>query len=214
MIERLLVRKLGLVDYLATWEKMETFTRSRDANSGDELWLLQHPPVFTQGVAGKAEHLLRSGNIPVVQSNRGGQVTYHGPGQIVAYVLLDIRRKALGVRQLVSLLEDSIIELLASWQIKAYAKPKAPGVYVDDAKVAALGLRISKGRSYHGLSLNVAMDLKPYSDINPCGYQGLRVTQLKDLGINATPESIENQLSALLAAKLRYTSTYFSDSRD
>lgn len=210
MTERLLIRKLGIVDYKDIWQKMETFTRERDAHTEDELWLLQHPPVFTQGVAGKAEHLLHPGNIPVIHSNRGGQITYHGPGQIVAYTLLDIRRKACGVKQLVNLLELCIIELLANWQINAYAKPNAPGVYVDDAKVAALGLRIRNGRSYHGLSLNVAMDLEPFTRINPCGYQNLRVTQLRDLGVKISLQMIEHQLSAQLAAKLRYTPVYLT----
>ena len=173
-------RELGLVDYEPTWQAMQRFTNQRDAATADEIWLLQHPPVFTQGQAGKPEHLLLPGDIPVVQVDRGGQVTYHGPGQLVAYLLLDVRRSGLGVRELVSRIERSLIDILASYGVTANAKPDAPGVYVDGAKIASLGLRIRNGRSFHGLALNVDMDLAPFRRINPCGYAGMAMTQLAD----------------------------------
>ncbi|MBL8258523.1 MAG: lipoyl(octanoyl) transferase LipB, partial [Candidatus Competibacteraceae bacterium] len=166
----LVLRRLGLCDYRSAFEAMRAFTDRRDAETPDELWWLEHPPVFTQGMAGKAEHVLAPGDIPVVQTDRGGQVTYHGPGQLVVYCLLDVRRLGLGARALVTALEQSVIELLADRGVLARARPDAPGVYVADAKVASLGLRIRQGRSYHGLSLNVAMDLEPFGRINPCGY--------------------------------------------
>ncbi|MEJ1335395.1 MAG: lipoyl(octanoyl) transferase LipB, partial [Candidatus Sedimenticola sp. (ex Thyasira tokunagai)] len=173
-------RYLGRREYTEVWREMQAFTDGRTPESADEIWLLEHPPVFTQGQAGKMEHLLDPGGIPVVQSDRGGQVTYHGPGQLVAYLLIDLRRAKLGVRQLVSLIEKSIIALLEEYDIEANAEPKAPGVYVDGRKIAALGLRVRHGCSFHGLSLNVDMDLEPFSHINPCGYAGLAVTQLVD----------------------------------
>ena len=175
------VRELGLQDYLPVWQAMQRFTNERTPESADELWLLQHNPVFTQGQAGKSEHLLLPGDIPVVQSDRGGQVTYHGPGQLIGYLLLDVRRLSVGVRDLVSLIERSLIEVLAGYGVAAAAKPDAPGVYVDGAKIASLGLRIRNGRSFHGLALNVDMDLEPFRRINPCGYAGLAMTQLRDL---------------------------------
>ena len=175
------VRELGLIEYRAAWQAMQHFTNTRDAASGDEIWLLQHPPVFTQGQAGKAEHLLFPGDIPVVQVDRGGQVTYHGPGQWVAYVLYDLRRANVNVRQLVTLLEAAVVQVLGEWGIEAYGDPDARGVYVDGCKIAALGLKVSKGRSYHGLSLNVDMDLTPFRGINPCGYEGLEVTSIARL---------------------------------
>ncbi|MCQ4257032.1 lipoyl(octanoyl) transferase LipB [Pseudomonas stutzeri] len=159
---------------------MQRFTNERMPDTVDEIWLLQHPPVFTQGQAGKAEHLLLPGDIPVVQADRGGQVTYHGPGQLVCYLMLDVRRLGLGVRELVSRIELSLIDLLASYGVDALAKPDAPGVYVDGAKIASLGLRIRNGRSFHGLALNVDMDLEPFRRINPCGYAGMSMTQLAD----------------------------------
>ena len=175
------VRELGLVEYLPTWQAMQHFTNNRGAQTADEVWLLQHPPVFTQGQAGKAEHLLLPGDIPVVQADRGGQVTYHGPGQLVGYLMLDVRRLGFGVRELVNRIERSLVDLLASYGVEAAAKPDAPGVYVDGAKIASLGLRIRNGRSFHGLALNVDMDLEPFGRINPCGYAGLKMTQLRDL---------------------------------
>ena len=179
------VRHLGEVAYEPTFERMKAFTDQRTADTPDEVWLLEHPPVFTQGQAGKAEHLLAPGDIPVVQVDRGGQVTYHGPGQLVAYVMLDIRRLGLGVRDLVSHLEHSVVDVLAQYNISAYPKPDAPGVYVEtdngESKIASLGLRIRRGFSYHGLALNVDMDLAPFQRINPCGYEGLAVTRINDL---------------------------------
>ena len=182
------VRELGQVPYLATIEAMKAFTKARGADTPDELWILEHPPVFTQGISGKSEHLLAPGDIEVIQTDRGGQVTYHGPGQIVIYVLCDIRRAKLGVRDLVTALEGAIISYLAELKIEAIADPKAPGVYVDGEKIAALGLKISRGCSYHGLSLNVDPDLSHFGRINPCGYAGLQVTSLKRLLGDVCPE--------------------------
>jgi len=167
---------------------------ARNKDTPDEIWLLQHPPVFTQGQAGKPEHLLDAHDIPVVKIDRGGQVTYHGPGQIVMYVLLDLRRWGLNVRQLVRLLERAVIDLLAAYGVTAEGREDAPGVYVNDAKIAALGLKIRNGCCYHGLSFNVDMDLEPFSYINPCGYAGLRVTQARDLGITEPLEQLQQQL--------------------
>ena len=175
------VRYLGTADYGQTLDAMQAFTLNRRAETPDEIWLLEHDRVFTQGQAGKAEHVLAAGDIPVVQVDRGGQVTYHGPGQLVAYTLLDIKRLGFGVRDLVNHLEHSVVDVLSSYAVSAYPKADAPGVYVDEAKIASLGLRIKKGCSYHGLALNVDMDLEPFSRINPCGYQGLQVTQLRDM---------------------------------
>lgn len=178
MIER---RLLGLVDYDETFSAMKAFTQNRTEDTPDELWLLEHPAVFTQGVAGKAAHLLAPGDIPVVKIDRGGQVTYHGPGQWVVYVLLDIRRGSLTVRGLVTAIERAVIALLARYDIQASADPKAPGVYVEGRKIAALGLKVSRGCSYHGVSLNVDMDLEPFRRINPCGHAGLEVTSMASL---------------------------------
>ena len=174
------VRELGLQPYEPIWHAMQDFTNQRTADTADELWLVQHPSVFTQGQAGKPEHLLLPGDIPVVQVDRGGQVTYHGPGQLVAYPLVDVKRLGLGVRDLVSRFEQSLIDLLASYGVSAAARADAPGVYVDGAKIASLGLRIRHGRSFHGLALNVDMDLQPFARINPCGYAGMAMTQLAD----------------------------------
>jgi len=175
----LIVRHLGEVDYHDTWQKMQAFTNSRQHDTADELWFLQHSPVYTLGKNGKAEHILNPIDIPVINVDRGGQVTYHGPGQIVVYTLLDLKRLKIGVRELVTIIEQTIIELLAGYGVSANARREAPGVYVNDAKIAALGLRVRKGCSFHGLALNVDMDLEPFSRINPCGYEGLDVTQLK-----------------------------------
>lgn len=172
---------LGTVDYESTWSAMNAFTLGRDENQEDECWFLQHNPVFTLGQAGKPEHILNPHQIPVVNTDRGGQVTYHGPGQLVAYLLVDIKRRKIGIRQLVDLIENSIIELLDGYGIVAATRKGAPGVYVDEKKIAALGLRIKQGCSYHGFSLNVDMDLEPFSYINPCGYPGMSVTQLREL---------------------------------
>ncbi|MGI9293404.1 MAG: lipoyl(octanoyl) transferase LipB [Pseudomonadales bacterium] len=179
--EKLLVRDLGLQPYVPIWQAMREFTQTRQSDTADELWLLQHEAVYTLGQAADPKHLLAAGNIPVVQADRGGQVTYHGPGQLVAYLLLDLRRHKLGVRQLVTLIEESLINLLRHYSIDATAQRDAPGVYVAGKKIAALGLRIKKGCSYHGLSLNVEMDLEPFSRINPCGFQDLAVTSMQTL---------------------------------
>jgi len=176
-----IVKRLGRVDYAPTFAAMQDFTARRGDDTPDEIWLCEHPPVFTQGLSGKPEHLLRDVGIPVVQIDRGGQVTYHGPGQVVAYLLLDLKRRDLKVRELVRRIEQAVIDLLAGYGIAAQRLAGAPGVYVAGAKVAALGLRIRRGCSYHGVSLNVAMDLAPYAAINPCGYEGMPVTQLRDL---------------------------------
>lgn len=181
MMTALRVRELGRLPYQPAWQAMQRFTNERGPDTPDEIWLLEHEPVFTQGQAGKAEHVLLPGDIPVVQADRGGQVTYHGPGQLIAYLLLDVRRSGLGVRELVSRMEASLVALLAGYGVEAYAKPDAPGVYVGAAKIASLGLRIRHGRSFHGLALNVDMDLEPFGRINPCGYAGMAMTQLKDL---------------------------------
>jgi len=189
----LMMRRLGLADYQKVWRDMQSFTAARTATTQDELWLLEHPPVFTLGRNAKHEHLLDTGTIPVIQVDRGGQVTYHGPGQLVAYTLLDLNRRGLGVQSLVKLLEQAVIDLLAGHGVEAHRRCKAPGVYVDDRKIAALGLRIRKGCSFHGLCLNVDMDLAPFSMINPCGFTGLQVTRMSDLGISATLEQVASE---------------------
>ena len=203
--EQLCVRRLGRVEYLPTWQAMQSFTRERGPATPDELWLLEHPPVFTLGLNGKPEHLLDPGDIPVIPIDRGGQVTYHGPGQLVAYLLADLERRRLGVQALVRTLEQAVIDLLAEHGVAARARREAPGVYVGEAKVAALGLRVKKGRCYHGLALNVAMDLEPFARINPCGYPGLAVTQLSALGISAPIEQVSVRLQTHLEALLGYT---------
>lgn len=187
------VHHLGLADYETVWHDMQAFTAARSPATPDELWLLEHPPVFTLGRNGKPEHLLSTGAIPVIKVDRGGQVTYHGPGQLVAYTLLDITRRQLGVQSLVRILEQAVIDLLADYRIVGRRRDKAPGVYVDDRKIAALGLRVRKGRSFHGLSFNVDMDLAPFAMINPCGYRGLEVTQLADLGVNTPLDTIAGE---------------------
>ncbi|MDO6424415.1 lipoyl(octanoyl) transferase LipB [Saccharophagus degradans] len=175
------VKNLGKADYQPVWQAMKDFTDGRDAHTPDELWLVEHPPVFTQGQAGKAEHLLAPGAIPVVATDRGGQVTYHGPGQLVAYPLLDLRRLKIGVRELVTKIEQSVVALLAEYKIDSAPKADAPGVYVNGDKIASLGLRVRKGCSFHGVAINVDVDLAPFNQINPCGYAGLNMTRLVDL---------------------------------
>ncbi|NJN47016.1 MAG: lipoyl(octanoyl) transferase LipB [Candidatus Competibacteraceae bacterium] len=201
----LIFRSLGLQDYTPVFEAMKSFTNTRDAQTADELWAVEHPPVFTQGLNGKPQHLLAPGDIPVIPVDRGGQVTYHGPGQIVVYLLLDVRRAHWGPRQLVNLMETAVIDLLAHYTIQGNTRPEAPGVYVNGAKVASLGLRIRRGCSYHGLSLNTAMDLRPFARINPCGYPGLQVTQLRHLGVQAGMDEIRELLLTRLTALLGYT---------
>lgn len=200
----LIVRDLGLQPYLPVWRAMQHFTDTRTPDSPDEIWLLEHEPVFTQGQAGKAEHLLLPGNIPVVQADRGGQVTYHGPGQFIAYVLIDVRRAEMGVRDLVTALETSLVALLAEYGVSAHARPDAPGVYVGTAKIASLGLRIRRGCSFHGLALNVDVDLEPFSRINPCGYAGLAMTRLSDLANPLDLAAVRAALVRQLAAQLGY----------
>lgn len=195
----------GLQEYAPTWHAMQSYTAARDEDSADEIWLLQHPPVYTLGRNGKEEHILSPGNIPVINIDRGGQVTYHGPGQLVAYLLLDIKRRKIGVREVVSAMENAIIGLLADYGIEARARNDAPGVYVAGAKIAALGLRIKQGRCYHGLSLNLDMDLSPFSHINPCGYKGMAVSQLSDLTTQWQWPELEQQLSQQLCRQLGNT---------
>lgn len=198
-----IVRHLGLVDYLETFDAMREFTLGRDHNTPDEIWLLQHPPTFTLGRNARTEHLLNPGEVPLIQVDRGGQVTYHGPGQLIAYLLLDMRRRHLGVRQLVSHMEQAIIALLNGYDITATARADAPGVYVTGAKVAALGLRVKRGCSYHGLSLNVDMDLGPFERINPCGHPGMTVTSLQQLGIMDSLEVVSCRLVEILQQRLQ-----------
>lgn len=193
---------LGSTDYGDTWAAMQAYTRQRDARTPDQLWLTEHPPVYTLGLNGRAEHVLEQGDVPLLQVDRGGQVTYHGPGQLVIYCLLDLHRLGFGVKSLVARIEASIIELLERYRVAAHARAGAPGVYVGDAKIAALGLRIRKGCCYHGLSLNVDMELEPFSRIDPCGYRGLAVTRLRDLGINAGVEQAGDELAGILVRNL------------
>lgn len=204
MGQPLVVKNLGEKPYAETWQAMKSFTDSRDECAADEFWFVQHPPVYTLGQAGRVEHLLAPGDIPIVHSDRGGQVTYHGPGQLVCYLLLDIRRLQLGVRDLVTAIEQSIVQLIKSYGVAAEAKPEAPGVYVDGRKLAALGLRIRKGYSYHGLSLNVDMDLGPFSNINPCGIEGLEVVDMKRLGIDRPMAKIMEELTDILVQQIGY----------
>ena len=196
------IKQLGMVGYLATWQAMKEFTNERSAMTQDEIWLLQHPPIYTQGLAGKPEHLLQGNNIEVIKTDRGGQITYHGPGQIIVYLLLDMRRLKLGVRELVTRMENAVVDLLKSYDIHAESRADAPGVYVDSAKIAALGLKIKRGYCYHGIALNVDMDLTPFSNINPCGYTNLQVTQTKNLGITDSIETISNKLTTHLIKQI------------
>lgn len=196
------MRQLGRVEYEPTWRAMQEFTATRTADTPDEIWLVEHPPVYTLGQAGKPEHLLQETAIPLVKIDRGGQITYHGPGQAVVYLLLDLRRNGIKVRELVSLMEDALITFLARHGIRGERKDGAPGVYVDGAKIAALGLRVKNGCSYHGLSLNVDMDLAPFSWINPCGYPGLLASQLSDHGVHLAVEQTQAELAEDLLALL------------
>ncbi|WP_413113932.1 lipoyl(octanoyl) transferase LipB [Thaumasiovibrio sp. DFM-14] len=204
MQSELIIRHLGLCDYQTTYQAMHDFTDHRDADTPDELWLVEHRPVFTQGQAGKEEHLLNTADIPIFQSDRGGQVTYHGPGQLVAYVLVDLRRRKLGVRDLVTHIESSVIDTLKTFSIDAEARPDAPGVYVGSQKICSLGLRIRKGCSFHGLALNVNMDLSPFLRINPCGYAGMEMTQTAQLNGPTQLLDIHPILVQHFAAQLRY----------
>ena len=190
------VRSKGLQDYLITWKEMKSFTENRDSDTLDELWTLEHNSVFTQGLSGKSKHLLKETQIPIIQSDRGGQITYHAPGQLIIYCLIDIKRLGIGIKKMVSMIEQSLIELLSSYDITAHTLKGAPGVYVNDSKIAALGLKVKHGRTYHGLSLNIDMDLSPYTLINPCGYSDLKVTQMRNLTNNILNISdIKHELS-------------------
>lgn len=202
--KRLRIRQRGLCDYEPIWHEMQAFTQQRQPDTPDELWLLQHPPVFTLGRNAKPEHLLDPGDIPVIPIDRGGQVTYHGPGQLMVYTLADLKRLGMGIREFVSALEQSVIDLLAEYQIAAYGRRDAPGVYVQNAKIAALGLRVKQGCTYHGLALNIDMDLSPFSRINPCGYAGLAVTQMRDLGVTDSLETIRDRFVGHLLTNLGY----------
>jgi len=200
--DKILVRHLGLQPYEPVSQAMHDFTDSRDDSTPDEIWLVEHLPVFTQGQAGKAEHLLMTGDIPVIQSDRGGQVTYHGPGQQVMYVMLNLKRRKLGVRELVTLLEQTVVNTLAEYGIDAHPRADAPGVYVGEMKICSLGLRIRKGCSFHGLALNINMDLAPFQRINPCGYAGMEMTQMRQWVETATPEHIRPVLLKQMLALL------------
>lgn len=200
----LIVRRLpGLQAYEPVWHAMQAFTDARTSDTTDELWLVEHSPVFTLGQAGRWEHVLAPGDIPVVPVDRGGQVTYHGPGQIVAYALIDLRRAGLGVREFVQRIEQAVIDTLAHWNILAHRKAGAPGVYVNGAKIAALGIRVRRGCTFHGLAFNIDMDLEPFARINPCGYQGLQVVQMLDLGGPSRLADVESELVAALAQQFR-----------
>ncbi|MBX2835827.1 MAG: lipoyl(octanoyl) transferase LipB [Gammaproteobacteria bacterium] len=188
------VRHLGVQDYREVWLDMQSFTNDRASDTVDELWVVEHPPVYTLGQAGKLEHILNAGEIPIVQTDRGGQVTFHGPGQIIIYTLVDIRRRQIGVRAFVELLENAVMECLAEFNISAQSRRDAPGVYVDGAKIAALGLRVRRGCTFHGLSMNVDMDLTPFKGINPCGYADLPVTSTQDCGVSASKSDIVDRL--------------------
>ncbi len=198
----MIIRDLGIKPYQLVWADMQQFTGQRLADSEDELWLLEHPPVFTLGRNGKTEHLLDTDAIPVVKTDRGGQVTYHGPGQLIGYTLLDLRRLGIGVRQMVTVLENTIIAVLADFNIKAVARADAPGVYVDHAKIAALGLRVKNGACYHGVSFNIDMDLSPFARINPCGFAGMAVTDCRQLGIEISMAEAKTAFSEALTAQL------------
>ena len=199
------IHNLGLRPYQEIWDAMRACTAARDADSADQIWLVQHPPVYTQGQAGKPEHLLAPGDIPVIQIDRGGQITYHGPGQTVMYLLLDLRRAGIGIRALVSLIEESVIGYLQELGIRAQSRIDAPGVYVDGKKIASLGLRVRSGCTYHGVALNVDMNLEPFSRINPCGLVGMQMTQLRDLGValdaNAAGEALAARFQRIWLAK-------------
>jgi lipoyl(octanoyl) transferase len=196
------IKKLGICEYLPVWQRMKAFTESRDISTPDEIWVVEHLPVFTQGQAGRPEHVLNPKDIPIVQTDRGGQITYHGPGQLVVYPLIDIRRAKIGVRQFVSILENSVIDFLSEYQINAKTKSDAPGVYVDGMKICSIGLKIKKGCAYHGLAFNINMDLEPFSRINPCGFSQLKMTQMSDFVSNIKVSDVEDKLCRIMIKKL------------
>jgi lipoyl(octanoyl) transferase len=211
-MSQLIIRELGTRPYLDVWQDMKDFTDARSAETADELWFVEHPQVFTLGQAGKEIHILEDIGVPVVKTDRGGQVTYHGPGQLVGYTLFNLKRKKLGVRDLVTGIEQSIIDVLSKFNIESAAKRVAPGVYVNEQKIAALGLRLRRGCSYHGFSINVDMDLSPFAAINPCGYQGLEVTHLKQLGVNITSEKLAPKVVDEITARCGYDGASWPDS--
>lgn len=211
MKESVFIRCLDVVDYVSCWQAMQKFTQERNETTPDEIWVLEHPPVFTQGQNGKPEHLLNPGIIPVIKIDRGGQITYHGPGQLVMYTLIDLKRKKLNIRELVTLLENSVIYLLKDLGIEAKSKREAPGVYVNNAKICSIGLRIRKGCSYHGLAFNINMDLEPFSRINPCGFSNLRMTQLSELIGPSQVKAVGLKLTQYLIGNLGYTSVLEKD---
>lgn len=214
MDSQVIIRQLGVEPYEPTWQKMQHFTDQRDESTPDEIWLLEHEPVFTQGQAGKAEHLLNPGDIPVVQVDRGGQVTYHGPGQLVVYLLLNLRRHKFGVRDAVTMMEEAVVETLRSFGIESYAKPDAPGVYVDEQKIASLGLRVRKGCTFHGLALNIDMDMEPFLRINPCGYAGMQMVQLGALVPGVDPQEVRRRMIDYFVSKIGYTLVLNKNSLD
>lgn len=212
--DSIIIKNLGLQPYEPIWQAMQSFTETRTADTPDEIWLLEHEPVFTLGRNGKKEHILSETNIPIIEIDRGGQVTYHGPGQLIVYLMIDIKRRGLGVRKLVTLIEQSIIDTLNEYQLSAKAKKEAPGVYIGDSKIAALGLRIKKGCSFHGLSLNLEMDLTPFKQINPCGYKNLEVIQLSDYIEDIDVSQVQQQLTFHLTRNLGYKYGYKNDYQD
>lgn len=203
------IRWLGQQDYLACWRAMQQFTTQRNEDTIDEIWLLEHYPVFTQGQNGKAEHILNPGDIPIMQTDRGGQVTYHGPGQLMVYTLIDLKRKQMTIRQFVTLLEESIIHLLAEYKINAYAKREAPGVYIDEKKIGSIGLRVRRGCAYHGIAFNVSLNLEPFTRINPCGFKKLQMTQFSALGGPSETLQTGRKLVNYLMQSLEYTTANF-----
>lgn len=204
---KLVIRSLGIQPYLETWQAMKDLTVTRGPDTPDEIWCLEHPPVYTQGQAGKPEHILAPDDIPVVQVDRGGQVTYHGPGQLVVYLMIDLSRSKIGIRALVDLIEQSLVSVLAGRGIDAAPRPDAPGVYVGDSKIASLGLRVRRGCCFHGLALNVAMDMEPFARINPCGYAGMVMSQVQDYASGATVSDLATVLTDELASRLGYAAT-------
>ena len=204
-------RKLESQEYVPVWKAMQAFTEQRNSETKDEIWMVEHPPVFTQGQAGKEEHLLSPGDIPVVQVDRGGQITYHGPGQQVVYFLIDLKRKKIGVRALVSAIEDIVVEMLGSYSIDSKVRPDAPGVYVEEKKICSLGLKIKRGCSFHGLALNVKMDKSPFLQINPCGYEGMEITQISDFDIDKSLAEIQTDFQKLITKHLGYSRTEQGD---
>ncbi|MFQ5468764.1 MAG: lipoyl(octanoyl) transferase LipB [Gammaproteobacteria bacterium] len=213
-VTEIIIRQLGLQEYYPTWHAMQTLTENRTNDQADEIWLVQHPPVFTLGRSAKEDHILDPGTIPVIRIDRGGEVTYHGPGQLIVYVMLDIKRLQLGIRPLVTLLENSVISVLSGYAIAASAKREAPGVYVHDRKIASLGLRIRKGCSFHGLSLNIDMDLNPFRRIHPCGHRDLEVTQMRELTADANINKIGMEISNYLTHTLEYDTLHVAGNAD